>query len=134
MSSEQLADKLTIAEMGARYCDACDRQDWDAALDLFTEDAYLDASAVYGKTFTGHAEIREFFEAAPACLGHHATGFFSDLGSETRATARLKMLTLFKRNTFTVDYDWELVKVDGAWKIAKQSFKVIGKQDFTPAA
>ena len=129
MSSEQIADKLILAEMGARYCDACDRQDWDAALALFAEDAYLDASAVYGKTFTGHDEIREFFSSVPPCLGHHATGFYSDVSGETQASARLKMLTLFKRNTFTVDYDWDVVKIDGHWKIVKQSFQIIGKQD-----
>ena len=129
MNSEELADKLVVAEMGARYCDACDRQDWDTAVGLFSEDAQLDATAVYGKAFTGHAEIREFFESAPACLGHHATGFFSDIASASEATAHLKMLTLFKRNTFTVDYDWDLVKTDGQWKIAKQSFRIIGKQD-----
>ena len=43
------------------------------------------------------------------------------------------MLTLFKRNTFTVDYDWELNKVDGEWKITTQSFNIFGKQDFSPA-
>ena len=133
MNTELLADKLLLAEMGARYCDACDRKDWDAALALFAKDAHLDASAVYGKTFDGHEQIREFFESAPACLGHHATGFYSDVVSDTRATGRLKMLTLFKRNTFTVDYDWELDKVDGDWKIATQSFNILGKQDISPA-
>ncbi|MEM8563739.1 MAG: nuclear transport factor 2 family protein [Pseudomonadota bacterium] len=129
MSAELIADKIILAEMGARYCDACDRKDWDAALALFAEDAYLDASAVYGKTFRGHAEIREFFEAAPDCLGHHATGFYSDVTTGDRATARLKMLTMFHRNTFTVDYDWEVAKLDGHWKICRQSFKIKGKQD-----
>ncbi|MEM1402125.1 MAG: nuclear transport factor 2 family protein [Pseudomonadota bacterium] len=133
MSTDQTADKLMLAEIGARYCDACDRQDWDAALDLFTEDAFLDASSVYGKTFTGHKEIREFFESAPPCLGHHATGFYSDLSSETEATARLKMLTMFKRNTFTVDYEWKVTKSDGTWKIVRQSFAITGKQDFQAA-
>ena len=79
MNAELLADKLLLAEMGARYCDACDRKDWDAVLALFAKDAHLDASAVYGKTFDGHEQIREFLESAPACLGHHATGFYSDI-------------------------------------------------------
>ena len=94
MNAELLADKLELAEMGARYCDACDRKDWDAALALFAKDAHLDATAVYGKAFDGHAQIRAFFESAPDCLGHHATGFYSDVVDDTRATARLKMLTV----------------------------------------
>ena len=129
MSNEQIADKLALMEMGSRYCAACDRKDWDMALDLFTEDAEIDAVAVYGKSFSGHAEIRTFFESAPDCLGHHATGFYSDIDSASKATASLKMLTMFKRNTFTVDYDWGLVKVDGTWKISRQSFRIFGKQD-----
>ena len=44
MNAELLADKLELAEMGARYCDACDRKDWDAALALFAKDAHLDAT------------------------------------------------------------------------------------------
>lgn len=133
MNDNLVADKLLIAEMGSRYCDACDRKDWDAALALFAQDAHLDASAVYGKVFDGRAQIREFFESAPDCLGHHATGFYSELNSDTHATARLKMLTLFKRNTFTVDYDWELNKVDGKWLIFTQRFNILGKQDLSPA-
>jgi hypothetical protein len=43
------------------------------------------------------------------------------------------MLTLFKRNTFTVDYDWELSKVGGEWKIVTQSFSILGKQDLSVA-
>ena len=129
MSNEQIADKLALMEMGSRYCAACDRKDWDMALDLFTEDAEIDAVAVYGKSFSGHAEIRTFFESAPDCLGHHATGFYSDIDSASKATASLKMLTMFKRNTFTVDYDWDLVKVDGTWKISRQSFRIFGKQN-----
>jgi ketosteroid isomerase-like protein len=129
MSNEQIADKLALMEMGSRYCAACDRKDWDMALDLFTEDAEIDAVAVYGKSFSGHTEIRTFFESAPDCLGHHATGFYSDIDSASKATASLKMLTMFKRNTFTVDYDWDLVKVDGTWKISRQSFRIFGKQD-----
>ena len=129
MSNDQIADKLALMEMGSRYCAACDRKDWDMALELFMEDAELDASAVYGKSFSGHAEIRTFFESAPDCLGHHAAGFYSEIESASRAKGYLKMLTLFKRNTFTVDYDWDLVKVDGVWKISRQSFNIFGKQD-----
>ena len=128
--SEELMAKISLNEMGARYCDACDAMDWDAALELFTEDAEVDAPAVYGKSFHGHGEIRDFFSSAPACLGHHATGFYSDLINDTQATARLKMLTMFKKNTFTVNYNWNLVKVEGTWKIAKQEFSIFGKQDF----
>lgn len=129
MSNEQIADKLALMEMGSRYCAACDRKDWDMALELFTEDAEVDAVAVYGKSFSGHADIRTFFESAPDCLGHHATGFYSDIDGASKATACFKMLTMFKRNTFTVDYDWDLVKVDGIWKISRQSFRIFGKQD-----
>ena len=71
MNAELLADKLLLAEMGARYCDACDQKDWDAALALFATDAHLDASAVYGKTFDGHEQIREFCARLPgaSCNG-----------------------------------------------------------------
>ena len=42
--SEELMAKISLNEMGARYCDACDAMDWDAALELFTEDAEVDAA------------------------------------------------------------------------------------------
>lgn len=31
------------------------------------------------------------------------------------------------------DYDWELNKVDGEWKIATQSSNIFGNQDLSPA-
>ncbi|MDG1661842.1 MAG: nuclear transport factor 2 family protein [Pseudomonadales bacterium] len=130
MSGDELLAKLTFTEMGTRYCNACDAKDWDAALSLFAEDAEIDATAVYGKAFKGHEQIRTFFSSAPDCLGHHATGFYSDMISDSKAIGHLKMLTMFKRNTFTVNYRWDLEKIEGKWLIKKQKFKIFAKQDF----
>ncbi len=128
MENSTLSAKIDIQELAARYCDGCDRQEWEKVVALFDEDAEFDASSVYGQTMRGHTEILRFMQSAPACLGHHATGLYSTIESESSARARLKMLTLFKSSTFTVDYDWELTRTNGQWRIQKQVISVIGQQ------
>ncbi|MCY4041461.1 MAG: nuclear transport factor 2 family protein [Gammaproteobacteria bacterium] len=128
MENSTLSAKLDIQELAARYCDGADRQEWEKVVALFEEDGEFDASSVYGQTMHGHAEILQFMRSAPACLGHHPTGLFSTIESESAARARLKMLTLFKSSTFTVDYDWELTRTNGQWRIKKQVISVISQQ------
>jgi len=128
MENSILSAKVDIQELAARYCDGCDRQEWEKVIALFDENAEFDASSVYGQIMQGHAEIMRFMQSAPACLGHHVTGLYSTIASESAARARFRMLTLFKNSTFTVDYDWELTRTNGQWRIQKQAISVIGQQ------
>jgi len=50
------------------------------------------------------------------------------------ASTHLKMIVLFHRQAFSVDYDWELVQRDGKWLIRRQTIGVIGKVRFAEGA
>jgi hypothetical protein len=39
----------------------------------------------------------------------------------------MKMIVLFHRQAFSIDYQWELVLVDDGWRITRQVISVVGK-------
>jgi hypothetical protein len=58
-------DQVEIFELLARYCLALDRDDVDAWVSLFTDDASYE---VYGRSFHGHDGLRQMMKAAPGGL------------------------------------------------------------------
>ncbi|MDG4668082.1 nuclear transport factor 2 family protein [Mycobacterium sp. 236(2023)] len=133
-TERSLADKIEIQELSARYVELCDQNDWPKVVELFTADGVFDAEAVYGHTYTGPAELLSFYEGAPRAVAHHSTSIYSTFDGPDRASARMKMLVLFKRNISSVDYDWQLARVDGVWRIARQSIAVVGRVDIPKLA
>ncbi|WP_375482541.1 nuclear transport factor 2 family protein [uncultured Jatrophihabitans sp.] len=119
--------KLDIQEVAAKYGHFIDHGEWDAALDLFTDDGVFDAQTVYGKVYDGKAEIKSFFDNAPDAVAHHPTSQFTEVGDNDTARSTCKFLVFFRRQVFSVDYDWDLVRQGGAWKIKKQTIHVVGK-------
>ena len=124
---DELAHKQAVTDLVARYADYCDRKDWAAVVGLFTGDAVFDAESVYGKTMRGPEELREFFETAPVASGHHPTSVYCTDISDTDASARMKMVVLFRSGLFSVDYDWQLRNEDGGLRIARQEISLVGK-------
>ena len=58
---QEISDRLEIQDLLARYTDAIDRRDWDALDQIFTEDAWIDYSAVGGAA--GRlTEIKKFLD------------------------------------------------------------------------
>lgn len=62
---EIIQAKIEIAELEARYGYYCDRPGWEEILAMFTEDAVFDAGAVYGSTWEGTEQLRQFYENSP---------------------------------------------------------------------
>ena len=119
--------KLDIMELAARYGYYCDHPGWEDILNVFTDDAVFDASAVYGQVYTGKDELRAFYEGAPEAVAHHPSSQFTEVGDDGTAHTAIKMIVLFHRQAFSVDYDWDLVQRDGAWLIKRQTITVIGQ-------
>jgi ketosteroid isomerase-like protein len=123
-----VTDKLEIHELAARYADLCDRGDWPAVVALYTENGVFDAKDTYGRVATGHDDLLDFYRSFPVAIAHHPTSVHSTIDGE-RATARMKMLVLFRAGLFSVNYTWQLRVVAGEWKIAHQAIGVQGKLD-----
>ena len=127
---EVIQAKIDISELAARYGHYCDHPGWDDILALFTDDAVFDASTVYGSVMTGQAELRQFYENSPHAVAHHPTSQFTDVHDDGTARTSIKMIVLFHRQAFSIDYDWDLVQHDGRWLIARQTISVVGKVRF----
>jgi SnoaL-like domain len=130
-----VAAKMDISEVAARYGHYCDHKDWESVLDLFTDDAVFDASRVYDSVWSGKDALRDFFENSPPhVVAHHPSSLFTEVRDASSALARIKMLVVWPRQIFSVDYEWDLVKVGERWLIQKQTIEVVGKARFAEAA
>jgi hypothetical protein len=94
---------------------------------MYTEDGVFDASTVYGQVYRGRAELLGFYENAPSAVAHHPTSQFTELRDDGTATSNMKMIVLFQRQAFSIDYLWELAQADGRWRITTQTISVVGK-------
>lgn len=128
-ADEELRERMAILELTARYADTADHKDWKALTAMYTPDGVFEGSSVYGRAWRGSAEILDFYENAPVATGHHPTGVYTVFESDERAKTRLKMLVLFSRAIFTVDYELDLAKTSGEWKIDRVEITVVGRND-----
>lgn len=101
---------------------------------MFTEDAVFDAGAVYGSTWEGTEQLRQFYENSPAAVAHHPTSQFTDVHGDGTPKTTIKMIVFFHRQAFSVDYEWELVARDGGWLIRRQTIGVVGEVRFAEGA
>lgn len=125
--TERLEATLAAQELAARYVDGCDHRDWDAVLDLFEPDGVFDAADVYGQVMTGREELRGFYTTTTLPVAHHATSIYLTSLDGDSATSRMKMIVLFAGSAFSVDYEWQLRRTDGTWRIARQQIALVGK-------
>ncbi|MGE3620958.1 MAG: nuclear transport factor 2 family protein [Acidimicrobiia bacterium] len=126
---DDVADRLEIHELTNRYGYYNDSRRLDDLLDLWTEDAVFDETAVGLERLEGRPAIRRFFDATTGAVrsrshvmsnqvvlsldGDHATGvcyFTADIvtsgGDELRAIGY---------------YEDVYARVDGSWKIAHRT-------------
>ena len=129
---EQVADRLAIFELTGRYADRADQRDWEGLTGLFTPTAVFDGGTVYGQVYEGTEAIRGFYESAPLATAHHPTGVFTTFTDEHSARTRIKMLVLFRKVAFTVDYDVDVVKDAGTWMIDRLKITLVGRTDLAP--
>ena len=120
--------KIEIHELAARYADLCDQGDWPGVVALYTPDGVFDAQSTYGRVATGHDDLLDFYKSFPLAVAHHPTSLHSTIDGES-ATVRMKMLVLFPRGIFSVNYDWRLRRAGDGWLIAHQGIAVQGKLD-----
>lgn len=70
LTQQEVRDRLEIADLLVRYCEAVDGRDWDALDELFTADAHVDLTATGGRA--GDLGATKAFLAA-ALAGFAAT-------------------------------------------------------------
>jgi 3-phenylpropionate/cinnamic acid dioxygenase small subunit len=71
----ELADRLEIHELAARYGNVIDDRDWDALSSVFSEDALFVLTGFdrLERRYAGLAEIRQLMERGGHPVAHHVT-------------------------------------------------------------
>ncbi len=127
MTTPHPDDHVEIVELLARYCLALDRDDLDAWVSLFTEDATF---AAFGRIFEGRAGLRTMMEGAPR--GLHLGGLPSiavdrdgdgDLASVTQNAHFVDAATHESRLVLYTD---ELVRTEPGWRFRSRACQFIG--------
>lgn len=141
MEADEIAARLEINEVLARYCHALDRRDWPAFRNVFTEDATLDFSA-FGGPKGNVAELEAFLRPVLDSLAgsQHMTSTvmvdFDDDGADVRSTAIVPMTAADgDGNEHTVFnglwYEDRLRRTPAGWRI--QSRRQVRGWVFSPA-
>ena len=121
-----LEEKDTIRELLAEYCFRFDTGDFEAWLDLFTEDGLFDIGP-RGR-FVGRPALRTFLSMIPLTDGSpmlkHCVMNSIVRVEGAHASARSYVVVLHGGNTVGITiagrYEDRLVKVDGAWRFQER--------------
>ncbi|NDK90311.1 nuclear transport factor 2 family protein [Gordonia desulfuricans] len=115
----RLEDLEQIRSLDARYCRHLDDGDWDALLDLFTEDGEFDG---LGHP-RGKAELRTFFAGLAAggltAFWHFITNLDIELDGDTATVHSFLWQPCVTDGTASIAagrYTDQVVKVDGVWR------------------
>src|SRR5262245_26869780 len=126
-------DKLAIQELINQYCDALNRDDWDAYEALFTSDAVWELSSPWGFKIEGARAIREVISKLVAkgdfiVQTNHST-VVTLLGADrASATTTIRETSRGKDGRSAthlgIYYD-NLVRVPGGWKFQHRFFQSV---------
>ena len=139
MTLEQLIAAEEIRNVRGAYAAHLDRQDLDALIGLFTENAVCDFGEAFGR-WVGRDEIRRNYAKTFADIGepfnalHVVTNPWITIESPTRAHGRWYLLDLLTRQAphsalatrgghdnpllYLGVYEDDYVKTDGVWRFA----------------
>lgn len=117
-----LADRLDVGELMARWAHAIDKRDWDSFGSIFTEDVCWDASALGRQPWNGLAELISSFKATAEKTGHPIGHYFAntmlDELPDGNVRAQSKVLLLQTSGAIVPVYcDDICVRTPAGWRI-----------------
>lgn len=128
MTRIPLEERIALQDLMVDYCYAVDKlTDVEELLDLFTDDAVLDFSAIGLPLMPGKAAVKAFFDSVFAGMSHH-THYIGNFRAESydgdRATMRAYVQGLGRAKDGNqvhvhVRYTMDCVKQAGVWKCSK---------------
>ena len=118
-----VADRLEIHELAARYANAIDDRDWDALAAVFTDDALYVLSG-FGELdgrYEGFGAIRALMESSDSHpVAHHVTNVVVSVeGGDVRLTSKIAGPGRRGR-VGSADYRDVLRHEPGGWRIAER--------------
>lgn len=132
MTDAEIADRIAIADLINRYCDAINRGDWDAHQACFAPDAVWEVGPPANLRLETAAGIRQGTQAALSSIEFIIQKICSavvELESASTASARVLLEEVGRgpdRQMFQYGlYRDRLVKVDGTWLFQSRRFEFI---------
>ena len=123
---DRLQDREAVRELCYDYCYTVDSGDWDAFIDLFTEDAHVEYRREGHGTYEGHAGLREFVKVAKDDRGFMVHMIHNPVvtmnGDESKAYCYFEIPVVDADGEalwLQGRYDLGCRRVDGTWKIAR---------------
>ena len=118
----ELADRLELHELPARYGDAIDDRAWERLDDIFTPDAVFDLTAVGGRRLEGLAAIKEFMDGfAHHPKAHLMTNISVDETPTGDVQLHFRILALLDDGTAgTAAYSDDVVRTAAGWRVANR--------------
>jgi ketosteroid isomerase-like protein len=127
-------------QLALRFTAHSDRQEWQAACALLTEDAVFARPTDPDKPLVGRAVIQAAFEARPAerITRHICTNLIMNAHSESQATGQLyallymgdasdedKAIVIASEKQLIGEFEDDYVRTEDGWRIAKRVGKII---------
>jgi 3-phenylpropionate/cinnamic acid dioxygenase small subunit len=126
--SIDLADRLELHELAARYGTVVDDRDWDGLALVFTDDATFELNG-FGEIdglYDGLAAIRALMEKGPHPIAHHVTNVLVDVdvdGAVVRMRSKI-VGTLERGRAGSVDYADVVRREPAGWRIASRAVRL----------
>ncbi|GGA37174.1 nuclear transport factor 2 family protein [Sphingomonas psychrolutea] len=141
MMPDDIADRIAICELKARYCRLLDTKQWDAWTEVFTENCVLDTSEaggpppIHGRD-AAVASVRAFIEAARTV--HHVHTPEIDIDGDTaQGIWAMQDRVVFDAGHSLTGYGHytdRYAKSDGTWRIAESKLTRLILDITAPAA
>ncbi len=115
-----VADRLEIHELAARYGKAVDDRDWEALARVFTPDALFVIGRPDGseERHPGFDAIRALMTAGPHPVAHHVTNVIIDADDNNTARLFFKVIAPGHRGRAgSADYYDQVVRTADGWRI-----------------
>ena len=133
MTGQEVADRLAIHDLLARYCHAIDQHRWSDLRALFTDDAWVDFTAFGGPLGDADTLIAFLKPVVEGLAGsYHSTGsVICDLDGDSATVRSAAHVVMSSRgadggeqhNHIGLWYDDALTRADTGWRFAKRTQK-----------
>lgn len=134
----RLEDRMRIERLMGAYCEYVDRNEQEALLDLFTEDAVFDFG--FGRVYRGRSELRDLFERLDTndATSHHLSNVHITFESRDAARCEAVVYAYHRRRGSGGEvhlwgrYSDEVRRIGEEWRFVRRSLRAAAEGGTSP--
>jgi ketosteroid isomerase-like protein len=126
-----LADRIALHELAARYGDLIDARDWPGLATIFTDDAVFDVTSSGGPVLSGLRHIQQHMDTTDQHpLAHLIVNIYvvdnGEQGEGERVQLHSRVLGILPdRRVGSGHYVDDVVRTDDGWRIRHRQFTLL---------